>query len=639
MAALRNEQMRVDRTVAAEQPAALTVESGLFILIGALAFVLRLSHLGSAPLSLAEAREALAAWRFVSASSFAPAQPVSAAWFSLTSLVFALFGSSEFWARFWPMAAGVALVFTPLIFRRELGRSAALAASALLAISPVMLAASRTADGATLAALSLMMVIAGVRRFADRSGGRGIIAAGIGLGVGLADGPRFVSAVAVSLLALVLIVFAKPDAAREIRKWWAALRSQSRQFLSATGITFVLIASAALFYPSGLSAAGAAFPRWLSSWISPTAARPAWLTLQTLAVYEPLAVVMGVGGLYVAFLSGYWKTLASRVQYVFAAREPEMEPAMAYAGGGAADAPWREIATVLGAAAIGALLFGVVYVGRDTSDALWVALPLAMLAGKVVVETFSGEWFEGEWETVVSQAAVLFVMIVFVFFNLGAYSRGAVLLPNAPQDLNLYLAGGVALLGLVVTILFAAGWSRLSAVRGAALALGAAMTIGTLGAGLGLTQWRAGSAGELWAPTVTAPNIDLMMGTIQDISQRATGERHELQIAVVDPNSDDRDGLLGWKLRSFPNAQFVESLAAAGNSPLVITDSSVSDPALGSAYVGAHFAVQERALQADAAARDLIGWWLYRKWPTEFSRTVDVWVRTDVHNLTANGGQ
>ncbi|MEK6574086.1 MAG: hypothetical protein AABZ58_07195 [Chloroflexota bacterium] len=55
--------------------------------------------------------------------------------------------------------------------------------------------------------------------------------------------------------------------------------------------------------------------------------------------------------------------------------------------------------------------------------------------------------------------------------------------------------------------------------------------------------------------------------------------------------------------------------------------------------MGTHFPVQARALQADAAARDLIGWWLYRTWPTEFSRSVDVWVRADIHNLTANGGQ
>lgn len=633
------------------QASGLTVEAGLYIAIGALAFALRIADLGGAPFSAGEAREALAAWRFVSMSSLPPAQPVSPALFTLTSLVFALFGASEFWARFWPMAAGTALVYAPLLFRRELGRPAALAACALLAISPVMMAASRTVDGAALAALCVVVFVGGVRSFAERGEGRGILAAGIAIGIGLADGPRFVSAAAAFLLMLILVALTKPRAALDVRKRLSALRSQAPRLLTAAAITFLLSASAALLNPSGLSAAGAGLPRWLGGWLPSSGTRPAWLVLQVVAAYEPLAAVMGVGGLYVAFLSGLWKSIASRVGYVFAAREPEMEPAPAE-GGGAADVPWRDTASVLGAATLGAVLFSVIYLGREASDALWVVLPLAMLAGKTLAETFSGAWFEEEWSTVAAQAGVLFVMIVFVYFNLGAYAHGYPLLTVCPDFLQgflpvdctmnarLLLAGIIGGLGVFVVVMFALGWNRVSAVRGMALALTASTIVGTLGAGAGLTRWRTGAAGELWTPRPTTANAHLMMSSIEGVSERATGERKEVEIVVVvDPESGEPDGLLGWELRDFPNARYVDTIAAAANSPIVITDGDVADPALGSAYVGAHFPLQVRPLNTDGTARDLIGWWFFRDWPGEFSRTVRVWVRSDLHDLTVNEGQ
>src|SRR5262245_38914356 len=107
-----------------------TIETALYVLVGLAALGLRFAHLGDVPLSASEAHEALSAWRFVNMSAAAPAQPVSAAWHTLTSLTFFLLGASEFWARFWPMAAGWVLVFFPALFRRELGRGPALVASA-----------------------------------------------------------------------------------------------------------------------------------------------------------------------------------------------------------------------------------------------------------------------------------------------------------------------------------------------------------------------------------------------------------------------------------------------------------------------------------------------------------------------------
>ncbi|MBI5052193.1 MAG: glycosyltransferase family 39 protein [Chloroflexi bacterium] len=135
-----------------------TIEAALYVLIGAVALVLRLANLGAPPLLVSEARDALAVYRYTM-SMGVPLSTLGPAWFALTSLCFTLFGSSEFWARFIPTIAGTVIVFTPLVFRKEIGRLAALAASAFLAISAVAVASSRYADGTTLAALSLLLIV------------------------------------------------------------------------------------------------------------------------------------------------------------------------------------------------------------------------------------------------------------------------------------------------------------------------------------------------------------------------------------------------------------------------------------------------------------------------------------------------
>ncbi len=628
--------------------AALNIETALCILIGVLAFALRFINLGSAPLSSVEAREALAVWRFVNPGSIEPVQPVSAAWFTLTSLVFALFGGNEFWARFWPMVAGTGLVFAPLVFRRELGRGAALAACAMLAISPALLAASRTADGTTLAAFGLLAALIGLRRYAAAPTPGRLILAGVGLGFGLAAGPRFISAALAGVLMVVMIVLIQPEVMRTLRAGWATLQPRLWQLLLAAGVTFVLVATAGLLNPTGLSAAGAAIPLWNGGWYLTPDTRPVSLLPRMLIAYEPLLLVLGLGGIYVGFFAGLWHGIATRLRQIFAPRDSETEAAR-NGESIAAKLPWRDAAAALGAAAIGALTFSLLYVGREPGDLVWVVLPLAMLSGKVIVETFSGSWLEDEWPTVIAQAGVLFVMLVFAYFQLAAYSRGIKLFDPACPDLlqrilpgedcplvvRLLLVNSICGLALFVTAMFALGWRRLAAARGLALAVSVITAIAALSAGIGLTQGRANDPGELWTLAPTTANYNLLAAEIRNISHRTTSEKNTIEIAVVsDLLFNNQDDLLGWMMRDFPKARFVDSLASAKDSPIVITNAGLADPVLGSAYVGAKFAIQSRALPGEPTWQNLASWWLSRAWSSEFSRSVILWVRADIHNLT-----
>ncbi len=56
--------------------------------------------------------------------------------FEVTALFYFLFGANDFTSRIFPALTGIALVMTPLLFRKWLGRYGALAASLLLLLSP-----------------------------------------------------------------------------------------------------------------------------------------------------------------------------------------------------------------------------------------------------------------------------------------------------------------------------------------------------------------------------------------------------------------------------------------------------------------------------------------------------------------------
>ncbi len=645
---MKNETMS-DGTMSNEQSAIshqpFTVEAALYVLIGVVALVLRLANLGAPPLLTSEAREALAVYRYTMSMGL-PLSTLSPAWFALTSFCFTLFGSSEFWARFIPAIAGTAIVFTPLVFRKEMGRLAALAASAFLAISAVAVASSRYADGTTLAALSLLLIVIGMKKFLDEDSkpfgslrpegfGRGLIIAGIGLGLGLADGVRFFSALMAILFAFVFALVARPSMFTDVVNIVKRLRVDATRFLIATGVTFLALSSAALMNRAGLSAAAEAAPQWLNGWVATLESRPVVLIPQILFLYEPLILFIGVCVLYIAFVSGLWHRWIASVQMILTPPTDDQPEVVE----GAFALSWRGWAQVMCMAAIGAMLFGILYPARESSDALWVVLILALIAGRALAELFGGERYQDEWQTVASQAAVLFVMFIFAYFNISGYARATVYVANGQSlpYLTLLLAIGVIVLAAIIAVLFASGWSGRSSARGAMLAAGVVLLIGSFGAMWGVTQSRVNDPRELWTTLPTANNLKLMIKSLRDISNRATGFKHDLEIVVLnDPAWNDRDTVLGWELREFPKTKFVDSLSPQINSPVVIADAAISDPTLGSTYVGQPFAMWGRKGQTPFALEESIDWWLFRTGQVEYSRRV-LWVRQDVQLLKREG--
>ena len=111
----------------------LKIETSLFILALLLALGVRFYNLGAAPLTDAESEWALQALQVANPDKVNGTLEIGPqpAYVLLTSVMFDLFGASNFLARFWPALAGSLLALVPFYLRtnkvrRPLGRYAAL---------------------------------------------------------------------------------------------------------------------------------------------------------------------------------------------------------------------------------------------------------------------------------------------------------------------------------------------------------------------------------------------------------------------------------------------------------------------------------------------------------------------------------
>ena len=108
-----------------------------YIIIFALAIISRLYMLGDRAVSHDEMTHAKFSWNLYAGRGFRH-DPLmhGTLLFEVTAFIYFLFGVSDFTARLYAALTGIALVMTPLLFRKWLGRIGALSMAVLLLISP-----------------------------------------------------------------------------------------------------------------------------------------------------------------------------------------------------------------------------------------------------------------------------------------------------------------------------------------------------------------------------------------------------------------------------------------------------------------------------------------------------------------------
>ncbi len=566
----------------------LTVEAGLYAVLLALALVVRLYRLGLAPLSPSEAQLAQAAWQ-----GALPPAGVSPLLTWLNAILFALFQSSDAMARLVPALVGSALIVLPAFLRERIGRIGALFAAAMLAISPVAIMASRTASGDIIAAAVMLGLVVAADRYL-REGRTGWLYAGaVLLGVGLASERAIYSAlIALAISAGVLAAIAPQQA----RDRWQAVRSTPglpRRWLAVLVAVFLVSATALAWQMGGLGRTTDLLSAWLSDFARPAGVMGWQWPLQVLAVYEPLIVVAGIVGLFFALQR------SSRFGFLLIA--------------------WLAVALIL----------ALVRSGRANGDTLLVVIPLALLAGhafQAVADSLRSAPF-GVQEAVL--IAILLPVLAYLALGIAMYinNPNAVATSAVGQDLGpmaQVISSFLAIaLAVILVAMFAAISSTESAVRGATIAILAALAMVTWSAGWGAAQVRPGDPREIILGTeTTSLDVRDLTDDLAKLSVDKTADVSALPVTVLSAP----EGVLGWYLRGMPNAHFAGTVDLLSNPLAVI--STAQPPTLAGSYAGQRFTLQHQWRIEGKSAIDILRWLVYRRAePPQPTREVVLWVR------------
>jgi len=565
--------------------------------------VLRLVHLDAAPLNGREAHEAMLVWRAVTGQGM-PAAGYSPLLFAANALLFALCGASDALARLWPALFGGALVLTPFLLRRRIGRVGALVAGLYLALSPVALVASRQLDGAVVAAVGGMAFLGGLVRFFDTEDRAWLSLSAGGLALAVTSSPS-----AYGLLLILALALAWPGLARrEVRRSGEQLRPHlSRMFVTFL-LTVLALSTGLGWNPAGLGAAGDLLPAWIARFglVSNPVASPFALVI----VYEPFALLFGLAGLAWAIRRGH------------------------------------RFGTLLGLwVGLGALLLFLMP-GRAVVDVLWVVLPLAMLTG-IATEALARELHtRGVWLSEGLYVPVVLTLWVYAYLVLARYATFG----NSADLLVVLL---VFVLQAILAVTFALTTAFDAMWRGFAVGTGVVLLAATFSAGWGVAYVRPADPRELLVREPAAVEVRDLVQTLRTLSWRETGIPTRLPFTL----ETGPDSVLAWYLRDFSAARRVESLAgldAEEIGPLLVSPRRDWTLA-GVEYAGQNFALRrfwdpaeircvwQWPLEVSAVepphCSAAVGWLLRRRTPTSpvVDQSAVLWLRQDTQDTVELG--
>ncbi len=584
-------------------PARFRNEGWLYTLAFLLAFSLRLLQLGALPLADAEALPALQAQQIT--LGLKPLLAAHPAYILFTSVLFFLFGTSNFLARFVPALTGSVLVFVPWLFREQLKPRPAVILAFFIAIEPGLLALSRQAASSMLA-ISFVLFTWGFlsrKSFAPAGffaalallSGPALWAGLLGLGItwairqALESGKKDVgrikadgNGVPVESDPLTNRLQSTPPGALpaiNIKQ----LDVKSRNSFLTTFLVTLLSAGTLLFLaPNGLSAALASLTEYLLTWGRASSVPPGRL-LFSLAAYQPL-------GLLLAILAGIrgWRAASRRIIPL---------------------SLWLIIALLL-------VLFNP---SRQVADLGWTLIPLYSLAA---LELARYSRFPPEERRDVAGLILLTLLIlVFAWLDLAGLNWSPI--PSPQASVRIWLLFGALFLLMLIFLLVAAGWSMRIARLGGMWGVCIALAVYTLASALGAAGLHGSDKPELWWLAGRPAQTELLTETAAQLSEWSTGADQALQVVIAGLDSPS----LEWALRFHPITR-VDTLDAASSPPIVITPVQ-ENPGLAASYRGQDFVWRQTPAWASAQFGDWLRWITLRQMPAT-GESIILWARNDL---------
>lgn len=566
-------------------PVRFTVESALWALIVVVALTLRLYRLDAAPLAIGEAREALLAWRAVNGQEM-PTTGYTPLLFAANAMLFALCSANDALARLWPALLGSALALTPLLFRQRIGRLGAWAAGMYLTVSPTALFAARQLDGATIVAVGVLAWLGGLLRFLDSGRRSWLMLAASGLALAATAGSVACGWVLTFGLAWLGLAWAWPG--RRVGELWGLLRPHLLHALVVSLLVALALATGLGWNLAGVGAMGDLVADWFRRF-GPVSDGFVASPIVLLVVYEPLALLFGIGGL------------------VWAVRHT-----------------WR-LGVLLGLWAGLQVVIVSWMPGRLPLDTLGIVLSLALLTGyavQVLVQSMhSQKVWVGEW----LYALVALILGVHFYLRLARYT-----LYEIEADLFLALLTLILLLFLAAVFVMAAQTTVV--LRGFVIGAGVLFLLATLSAGWRLAYVRPSDPRELLTYEPAADTVRDLVGTLRDLSWRKTGMPETLALTLIAPS----EPVAAWYLRDFGNLRLLETpdnVQAGQLGPFVVASRTDWTPSDGN-YAGQEFVLRyswdarevrcvwEGSLQCARFFR----WLLFRRGTLRADHSLVLWV-------------
>lgn len=621
-----------------------------YLTLALVSLVIRVAALDSVPLNSYEAQQALHAWHSV--EDDAPGNftishnPLT---YSFQLLTFSTVGASAFSARVAVALAGVALCLCPLLFRENLGATRVFLWSVLLTLMTVPVAAARTADGTTFMMLFTVLAIWMIRRYWYSREHRHALAAVAFVTLMLAlSGPSGIPLFAILLVSGWLAVWRtamsapqRMDLPGDDILQMSLKRLQDFPYLRVAFVPLsvvFIVGTKFMFNPAGLQTVAESVNVSLTGFSQGHDTRGLRLGIIALLTYEPLLIVYALGGAWLI-----WKHGA--VSYIdrFAAA-------------------W----VVVGTLAL------VLYPGARPVDAMWVVLPLSLLASygitqlmvnrRMVVlwssqndddsdddhELYSTRYWWVKWAIsfgvllLLLIAAVQFLQVGRTLLDVPADTGLGQLLERLSVSSYTRLAQGIGLLvmtiavAVVLYVLLVNTWGSGTCLQGIGIGFFWFMMLSGLGGAWQIAVADAGNPAEYWHPGAISRDSRLLRNTLFELAERGSKGFPLLEVVLVrdiDGVVDDR-GLMGWLVRDFPNARFVGSAAIAAGEPIIVMahgEESFVD--LKGDYVGQKFLLQRRTSVAGLDLWQLPAWWSQRRLRSRSAveeEAVILWLRQDI---------
>lgn len=548
------------------------------IAAGVIALLMRFVLLGNVPLNDGEAVNALQALGTAQNSSHALGG--EAGYVLFTSAWFFVFGAGEAAARLFPALAGAALVFTPWLFRKQLGEKAASLLSFGLALDAGWTAISRQANGLSWAGLFLVLALYALVNKKQRL-------LGVFSALALLGGASIWQGLLGLAIAYAIYQWAfKPlprddvESPTNTRGWFEDIQWKS------AGVWFLgtLVLSGTLLFliPNGISAAVNGLVNFFHGWtVEGTITIPRLLLGYVLS--QPLGLLFAVVALVRTFRT----------------KNP--------------------LDTFLIVWWLTALVLTLLYPGKAMTQVGWSLLPALALAFRQLASLLNSV---PRYRSIAfAFTAIVMVLIIFAWLTYVGYFQPA--RPGVTTTIRIFTTLFPLFILIGAGLVIRWFWNEETAGQGAMWGLIAALGLWGLSAAWGATGLGAHPEGQLWRNGAMIDEIDLLRITVNDLSSwkmRAPGELELLVDGVDSP-------ALRWGLRGYRLVQYVTSTAAASSPAMVITPERPS-PNLADTYRGQDFVLEVNPTWK-MTLDEWLQWVALKTVPVEKTKII-LWARADL---------